>query len=335
MFLVATNRAQRIISQLELAESVGLERRKLLSSIGLREADISDPDDRVPVIKAVRLLQLIANETEDVDIGLKLGQRIEVRQIGVVGYAMAHSDDLQSAIQRLVRFRKILNQRSEAEFRRDGDRWRLSFDTEPLIEGFRPPLDDYMAAIVVALGELIGKKVEPAEASFCYDKPADTALHRELFGSSIRFGRPQQILAFWDRDIQTPLLHADPQLTGYLDELAEIRLDTLPKDDTVAARVRRAIWPHLSEGQPSIGAIAADLAVSSRTLQRRLREEDTSYGEVVENLRREKAVLLLRDPHLAVYEIGYLLGYSDPSAFYRAFRRWHGESPSQHRQLMS
>jgi AraC-like DNA-binding protein len=143
------------------------------------------------------------------------------------------------------------------------------------------------------------------------------------------------MLAFWDRDMQTPLTHADPQLTGYLDELAEIRLDTLPKDFSVAARVRRAIWPHLSEGQPFIGAIAADLAVSSRTLQRRLREEGTSYGEVIETLRREKAVLLLRDPHLAVYEVGYLLGYSDPSAFYRAFRRWHGTSPSQHRQLMS
>ncbi len=335
MFPAATNRAQRIISQLELAESLGLDRQELLDSVGLGEADISDPDNRVPVLKSVRLLQGMANRTGDEDIGLKLGQRIEVRNVGVVGYAMAHSDDLESAIQRLVRFQKILNQRAEARFERDGDRWRLVFLSEPLIEGFRPALDDYMAAIVVVLGELIGKAIKPAETDFRYSKPAEISLHREIFGSRIRFGCQKQMLAFWDRDIQTSLKEADPQLTGYLDELAEIRLDTLPKDDTVAARVRRAIWPHLSEGQPTIGAIAADLAVSSRTLQRRLREEGTSYGEVIESLRREKAMLLLRDPNLAIYEVGYLLGYSDPSAFYRAFRRWNGDSPSRYRQLMS
>jgi AraC-like DNA-binding protein len=335
MFPAATNRAQRIISQLELAESLGLDRRQLLDSVGLEESDIADPDNRVPILKAVRLLQIMANQTEDEDIGLKLGQRIEVRNVGVVGYAMAHSNDLESAAQRLIRFQKILNQRAEARFTRDGDRWRLIFMSEPLIEGFRPALDDYMAAIVFVFGELIGRTIEPAETDFMYSKPAETSLHRAIFGSRIRFGCQKQMLAFWDRDIQTPLGKADPQLTGYLDEVAEIRLDSLPKDDTFAARVRRAIWPHLSEGQPKIGAIASDLAVSSRTLQRRLREEDTSYGDVIEALRREKAVLLLRDPNLAVYEIGYLLGYSDPSAFYRAFRRWHGDSPSKYRQLMS
>ena len=335
MFPAATNRAQRILSQLELAQSLGMDRAELLTAVGLREADVSDPDNRVPVLKSVRLLQVIAVQSEDDDIGLKLGQLMEARKAGVVGYAMAHSEDLHSAVQRLVRFRKILNQRSEAEFEKEGDRWQLTITTRPLIEGFRPALDDYMAAIVGVLSELVGKRIAPAETRFIYAKPVDTSLHRELFGSNIRFGSANQVLEFWDRDVQTQLPEADPQLTGYLDELAQIRLDTLPNDDSFAARVRRVIWPHLSEGQPTIGAIAADLAVSSRTLQRRLREEGTSYGEVVEKLRREKAVLLLRDPNLAVYEVGYLLGYSDPSAFYRAFRRWHGRSPSQHRQLIS
>ena len=77
--------------------------------------------------------------------------------------------------------------------------------------------------------------------------------------------------------------------------------------------------------------MAGELALSTRCLQRRLREEDTSFGEVVDGLRHEKAQLLLRDPHLAVYEVGYLLGYSDPSTFHRAFRRWEWTSPSRFR----
>ena len=335
MFPSATNRAQRIHSQLALAASLGLDRHDLLSAVGLLESDIEDPDARVPVLKSLRLLQIISAETADDDIGLKFGQRVEIRQVGVVGYAMAHSEDLQSAALRLIRFRKLLNQRSEADFRRYGNQWRMTFTNPPLIEGFRPALDDYMAGIVVAFEELLGRRIDLAGACFIYPKPQETSLHREIFGPNIEFDCRRQSLSFWQRDIEEPLAEADPRLTRYLDKLAEIHLGELPQDDSFATRVRRAIWPHLSEGQPTIGAIASDLAVSSRTLQRRLREEDTSYGEVVEELRREKAGLLLRDPNLAVYEIGYLLGYSDPSAFYRAFRRWHGQSPSRYRQLMS
>ena len=335
MFPAATNRAQRILTQLELAENLGLSKTSLMRAAGLQERELSDPDNRVPVIKAVRMLQAMVTETGDVDLGLKLGERARIKEGGVAGYAMIHSELLLGAARRLVRFRKIFNQRLEFDLHNDKDRWRLSFETEPLVEGFRPPLDDYMAAIVVVFGELIGRKIAPVKVSFLYSKPQHLDLHRELFGSNIHFERPRQEIVFWDRDLQTPLKAADPQLTKYLDELAEIRLETLPKDDTFAGRVRRAIWPHLSEGQPTINNISVDLAVSSRTLQRRLREEKTSYGEVVETLRKEKAVLLLKDPNLAVYEVGYLLGYSDPSAFYRAFRRWHGKSPSKYRQLIS
>ena len=248
---------------------------------------------------------------------------------------MAYSDDIGSAVNRLVRFRKILNQRSEATFERSRDNWLLTITNEPLIEGFRPALDDYMAAIVVGLGQLMGRQLVPARVCLTYERPSEVSLHREIFGARIEFGCRYQAIELWRRDVERRLPTADPQLTRYLDDLAEIRLGELPSDNTFAARVRQAVWPRLSEGQPTIGIVAADLAVSSRTLQRRLREENTSYAQVVESLRKEKASLLLGDSSLAVYEVGYLLGYSDPSAFYRAFRRWHGRSPSRHRQLMS
>jgi len=335
MFQAATNRAQRVIRQIDLAESLGLDRRDLLSRVHLSESDLVDPDSRVPVLKAVRLLQIIADLSENPDIGLELGQRLQIREAGVVGYAMAYSEDLESALQRLVRFRKILDQRAEADFRRTGKRWRLTIKTEPLMEGFRPAIDDVTTAIVVGMGQLIGRRIEPARVGFTYPKPQDTSRHRAIFGSGIRFGTDYQVLEFWHRDIQTSIPDADPRLTAYLDELAEIRLGSLPENTSLASRVRQAIWPHLSEGQPTIDTVASDLALSSRTLQRRLREEGTSYGQVVESLRKEKASLLLSDRNLAVYEVGYLLGYSDPSAFHRAFRRWHGRSPSQYRQLTS
>ena len=131
------------------------------------------------------------------------------------------------------------------------------------------------------------------------------------------------------------VINAETKLAEYLDRLAEQELATLPRHDTYALRTGRAIWKDLSEGQPSLETVASELGVSSRTLQRRLREENTSFAQVVEALRKQIAPTLLSDESLAIYEIAYLLGYADPSAFFRAFRRWHGRSPAAHRQLLS
>jgi AraC-like DNA-binding protein len=125
---------------------------------------------------------------------------------------------------------------------------------------------------------------------------------------------------------------ADVTLGGYLDQLATELLRGLPDPDSFRDRVRRAMWSELSDGPPALTTTAANLAVSPRTLQRRLREEGTSFGQLLDELRREFALRLLRDRKLAVYEVAFLLGYAEPSTFHRAFRRWTGLSPLRFRR---
>jgi len=96
--------------------------------------------------------------------------------------------------------------------------------------------------------------------------------------------------------------------------------------------VRRVLWSELTEAVPSLDGVAKALGASARTLQRQLRDEQTSFAAVLAELRREMAPSLLRDGQLAVAEVGFLLGYEDPSAFQRAFRRWFGRSPRAFRK---
>jgi len=132
-------------------------------------------------------------------------------------------------------------------------------------------------------------------------------------------------------DLDLPIVTADETLLVYLDRLAEQARRELSRDDTTADGVRRVLWQEMAAGNPAIGTVAARLGLSGRSLQRRLSEEGTSFKEVLDSFRRGIARRLLSERDVAVYEVAYLLGYSDPSAFHRAFRRWHGDSPRRFR----
>lgn len=331
MFTADTHRAQRISRLLKAAQARGLDRGRLLRQIEVSEDQIRDPDSRVPAEKTLRLWRSIANQLTDPDLGLEVGSTFEVREGGVVGYAMLHSDTLLGALRRIVRFAKLLNQRAELALEDLGDRWRLQALHHPLLPEFRQPIDEGIAGLMTAFQEIVGREISAAGLYFDYAKPEDTSVHRRLLGSALHFGASTAAIELWNRDVRAPIVGADEGLTPYLDELAQVHLDALPEVDSYSARLRQTLWPHLSEGLPTIQEIAAEMAVSSRSLQRRLREEGTSFAEIVDGLRHDKARLLLRDPNLAIYEVGYLLGYSDPSAFHRAFRRWEGTSPSRFR----
>jgi len=308
-----------------------LDRATLLRQIEVSEDQIRDPDSRVPVVKTLRLWRRIANQLDDPDLGLEVGRTFETREGGVVGYAMLHSDTLLGALRRVVRFAKLLNQRADLKLEDREDRWRLEAIHQPIIPDFRQPIDEGIAGLMACFREITGREIVPANLYLNYTRPKDTQALRQLLGPDLHFDAPATAIELWDRDVKAPTVAGDLRLTRYLDELAQVHLQALPRIESYADRVRQAIWPHLSEGSPTIQQIATDLAISTRSLQRRLREEATSFAAVVDGLRRDKAKLLLRDPNLAVYEVAYLLGYSDPSTFHRAFRRWAGTSPSQFR----
>ena len=331
MFASDTNRAARASRILRVAEQQGLSRRSLLSAAGLTEDQIRDPDSRIPVERTLRLWRHLANSIDDPDLGLKVGNTFHLREAGVVGYTMMHSELLLGALKRVVRFAKLFNQRADLTLDPLGDRWRLQAQQQPLIPNFRQPIDEGIAGLMSGFREIVGRNVVAAEIHFNYSQPENTFEHRRLLGSNLVFDQPHAAIFLWDRDVQSRTTEPDPSLTRYMDELAEIHLEALPRVDTYSAKVQHAVWPHLSEGLPTIDEVALQLAVSTRSLQRRLREEDTSFAQVVDTLRQDKAKLLLKDPNLPIYEVGYLLGYSDPSTFHRAFRRWLDTSPSQFR----
>jgi AraC-like DNA-binding protein len=161
-------------------------------------------------------------------------------------------------------------------------------------------------------------------------KPAGIDRERAL-GCPVRFGAPESRAVLWRAPLERPLPRHDPALFAYLERHAQALLAGVPAEGGVVERVQRLITEGLRSGEPVQAEVARRLALSERTLQRGLREADTSFAAILDAVRRQLAQLHLSERSLALHEVAFLLGYSEPSAFHRAFRRWTGQTPQEFR----
>ena len=316
----------------KVQQRYGLEREELMDLAGFSQAELDDPDARVPLIKVWTLWRVVIDRVDDPALGLHIGIDTEARDLGLVGYAAYHSRTLRAAFDRIARYSRIVNEALVAHMIDEEDCGKFAVEKAPRLDALKHPIDGRMASATAVARELTGVDIVPLEVRFPYPRPSDTSEHRRIFRCSLLFDQPESMLVFGKVDLDRSVVHADETLSGYLDKLAEDSLESLSASVTFKQRVRRAIWSELSGGKPNVRQIAMQLGVSPRTLQRRLEEEHTSFAAELDALRHEMATRLLQDRHLAVYEVAFLLGYSEPSTFYRAFRRWKRVSPHEFRQ---
>jgi AraC-like DNA-binding protein len=198
-----------------------------------------------------------------------------------------------------------------------------------------PFLAEYSVALpLLHLGRESQGSVRGEWASFRHI-PEDVADLSSAFGCEVRVGQTWNGFALSRAAWQCTMPRRDPVLLRLLERQADTALSSLPPNPTLAEQVRRALTNGLAEGDASIEAIARSLAIAPRTLQRRLALERTTFQRVQDAVRRELAETHLRRSILSITEIAFVLGYSEPAAFHRAFRRWHGVTPQAFRAGLS
>jgi AraC-like DNA-binding protein len=195
----------------------------------------------------------------------------------------------------------------------------------------RQVLETLAAGVVRALAELPREPVRALEVRFRHPAPASTVEHRRLLGVEPRFGQAADLLVFRSADLASPLRSAHPALLAVFERHAEEQLARLDDLGPLARRTLAAITARLRGGLPVLGEVASELAQSARNLQRGLAAEGTSFQDLLERARRELALGQLAATSSSVAEVAFLVGFSDASAFTRAFRRWTGQAPSEWR----
>jgi len=320
---------------LERGESMGLDRQTVMRRAKLSWTDLEDPDARVPESVVWKVWREVIHGLPDIPVGIRMGAETSVREFGLVGYSMLHSADLQQALRRLMRYGRIISEGIRYTLRVEESHVEVQIKGSPQLDALRHPIDARVAALMRTIREITQTEVAPVETWFPYPRPDDTSEHERLFRCPLIFGESESKIVLRKPDLALPVTQADDTLSGYLDRLASDMLQSLADRGSLVDRMRRAIWMELSGGRPTIERISSVLGVSARTLQRRLAQKGTSFADELERMRREMAARLLADRNLAVTEVAFLLGYSEPSTFYRAFRRWKGVTPLEFRRAVT
>jgi AraC-like DNA-binding protein len=317
----------------EAIEAAGGDPDELLRPLGLTRQSLAKPDGYIPCAQFAQLLEEAARATGDECFGLHFGERFNPKDIGPVAYVMMNSPTIEAGFQNAGRYLSVHNQAAKVAFGVDG---RLAFArhvlSDPAIEAPRHHNEYSLAVALSVMRVMAGSGWAPLEARFAHPGPKDDAEHVRVFGAPVTFGHPANEFVvereFLDRQVPA----ADPRLYPILRRYLDAILAEMPREDDLLVSVRRAVAEAMRHGDPSLGEVGKRLAVGPRTLQRRLREHGLEFKALVDDTRRRFALTYLRDRGSTLAEIAYLLGYSEVSAFNRAFRRWTGATPSDYRR---
>ena len=332
MSAVLTIQAKSVEKIINFAAHRGVKPAELYAAIGLDSSILHDPDNRIPFVQLVQLYEKAAALTGDKDFGLHLGENVDAKLFDVVGYSALNSATLGEAFARVGRYHSIWT---------DGAVFRLEFSQpasaiiyryvyESTLE-HRQDSEMTFAGVVTLCRMAADPNWTPIVVEFRHTKPDDISEHLRLFKCEVKFSASVDKLVFDSSSLSLPIAKADPGLCRMLDRHAEELLAKFPPRDTVIENARMIISQELNGGNPSLERVAAQLGLSGRTLQRKLHEFGTSHNDLVEQIRRELATRYLREKEMAICEVAYLLGFSEPSSFHRAFKRWTGITPKEFR----
>ena len=270
-------------------------------------------------------------------VGAVLAMQADLSRLGTMGELVRRSETPQSAFALLVRFNRLLNQRSTFELHNTPFRTTMTHK-HISVEAKHAPAAQFGTVWALANVALIPKHVFgcallPLSATFEFPAPDNLDPIHRVFGPSVQFGQQKASVTF-DRarlkDIRNPV---SMPLFKALESAAEKGLDQIPLLDSLAAHIRHHIIEHMAGSMPQQSAVAALLGLSVRSMQRKLAQEGTSFRQVVDDVRCETARHLLADERISLSEIAFRLGYSEQAAFNHAAERWFGKPPRAVRKM--
>ncbi len=290
---------------------------------------------RVPAADVPLLLGQAVELLDEPRLGVLLAATADPRRHGLLAYLASTSATLETAWRQACRFNGLWNEGVEVQVLAAGDEIAIELrpDTASAAgEGLRQLLGLASVTLVRASHDFSGGKATPLRVELACAAPLDAAPWSEACHAPVFFSAPLSRIVFAIGDAALPVVSADSVLAEILAGHATTSLSQLGGQPGWSGRAQAVIVGRLGKGASDLAAVAGALQVSERTLQRRLEEEGTRFNRIHDQARRSLALTYLRDRRLGIAEVAWLLDYVELSAFYRAFKRWTGTTPSEHRR---
>ncbi|MDB5417093.1 MAG: AraC family transcriptional regulator [Phenylobacterium sp.] len=316
---------------MELAVAKGASRRTLAERSGIELADLRDQDARIPFSRYVALMRAAKALAGDPALGLHYGDAVDIAEVSIVGLIGQASATPMDGFKQLNRYVRLIvetdNEGGGDRFQmkaRDGGLWMV--DTRRHAAAF-PELTESAFAQFVSTPRRLGLTAPLKAVHVTHSDPGYRDEYERVFGAPVTFDADWNALQIDPAWAPSNIARLPKYVFGVLSERADVLLKELETSKSVRGRVEALLLPILHTGETGMDRVAGKLGLSRQTLFRRLKAEGVTFETVLDELRRRLALDYMSGRKVSVNETAYLVGFSEPAAFSRAFKRWTGSSP--------
>jgi AraC-like DNA-binding protein len=321
----------------EACAQAGVPAERLLGAAGLEASRLGDNDGLVSLLEYERVQAAAVELTGDPALGLHIGERSNFSGFEVAAGLIASAESLRAALRAYLRFQRIFGEQYGSVLTESGDTATLRYEFprgSAAYNRFRAELS--MVCFLRLVGHSTGGGGKVDVVRFEHARPEHAAEYTRLFGGAERFEQPFTGIEFRRELLDRGSLHTDPEFHATLEVLAQRRLSRLERGTSVRTRVAEyvSVAARHSGQRPDAADVAKHLGMSPRSLRRRLSVEGVAFARVCDEAMAELAKSMLSDPKQSITSAAFALGFSDSSAFHRAFKRWTGITPKQFRDQL-
>ncbi len=310
----------------------GADPAALLVAVGISLEQLNDPLGRVPLEQFQAIWREGARLTADPDFGLHAAEMSRQRTGNALFYAASTCATFEEVLRCFDRYLKLAHDVLVISRRQEAEHCHLRVEISHPSGPERQGVEFALARLSLFARECLGDRFVLHAVDFPHAAPERIAEHLRIFRIAPRFLQPHAEMSFDAALLRQPLAAFDPVLHAHLREYLDQTLSQVESSDRLISQVERVVAEGLSKGPPDIDVAARRLQMSVRTLQRRLQQDGTSFLNVVSQARQKLAERYLGEASLSLTEIAFLLGFTEPSNFHRAFKRWTGKTPQQARR---
>lgn len=316
-------------------EKSGGDVDRIFGRAGVSTDDLENPLAELNLKSYCALFEEAARQTGNDNIGLRFGHGFQPRQLGVLGYAALSAPTIAAALRNLERF--FPAHQGLTSFRliqESGILWLSYRIIDSRIEQRRQDAELSLGMFCNIFKTALGADWAPLEVRFEHPRPDGAGEHEMLFGAPVEFGRRTNAFAFRRSDLDALMPDQDPYLASVVERFLQSRCELQASPQDFAQAVKNEIRMHLGETLPTMADISRLFGMPETTFQKQLRERGLSFGDILKAARQELALHYMADTDMPLTEIASSLGYSELSAFSRAFRNWTGMSPMRYRRQL-
>lgn len=316
----------------EFIGSQGGDVDRIFGISGIDAEKLACPTQSLDLVNYCRVMEEAARQAGIDNFGLHYGKQFRPQALGLIGYIGLCSPTLEQALRNVVAAFPFHQHNTFIQMADKGDVWQLDYQVRHgAILNRRQDAELTLTMLLNMVRDVAGRSWAPREVHFEHPRPEQWHEHCKVFDAPVYFDQPCNSLLIAKRDLQRTMPEHDPLLLLVMQDAIR-RLNMPVTTQGCVNQTRTQIHLQMVNGEPSLDEVAEKLGLSSWSLQRRLKEENTSFSQQVDVVRREMATHYLQQPNLSVSEMALLLGYSEVSAFSRAYRRWFGCSPRSSRK---